>query len=162
MAAALAFCLPTAGTAQAPDTALAPIDPAMLETTVFAAEITAGAPADPGFRKLVLLGRNTKGEPVITGIALLAPGQAANPPDGTEAILVVEAKGPCAAPHGPDAADAGRVITFVSDAKGKHVWVVAQGPEGPRIALVSGGGGPWEAFKTDPKAYKTYRCAKYH
>lgn len=166
---ALAFAL--AGGAAAGPTVVMPDDtpfhatPDIVEFVLAIAGPTAQAPGDRSGDRVVTIGRNSKGELVVTSIAQVADGHAPRFPAGTLAALIVRHQGECQPPHGnADAAalDA-RVFSFFVDYRGETVWELGYENSFAVFHSVKGAGetGPQETFNIDPAKYRIYTCAKY-
>ena len=119
---------------------------------------------DGTFRKVVTLGRNAKGELVVTSIQVVASAQAPQFDDGTVAVLIVHHAGECQPPYGEDYRPLfKRIFTFIVDHSGKTVWELGYLGGTGSFRLVKGANdfGPEETFNVDPSHYKTYACANY-
>jgi hypothetical protein len=116
------------------------------------------------FEKVVTIGRNANGEPVVTSMQVLSPGAKPTMPDGTLAVLFAHYEGQCGAPSGADDYPATNgVETFVVSASGANVWEIgfAHGTTSVRLMKSPGSFGDWEAFQKSPDKYVAYGCDKY-
>ncbi len=114
--------------------------------------------------RAVTLGRNSKGELVVTSMQVMAAGQSPDFPDGTVAVMIVRRPGVCQPPHGEDYRGLfKRIFTFVIDHRGQNIWELGYVHGVGSIRLVKGPDafGPEETFNVDPSRYKTYACANY-
>jgi len=128
---------------------------------------TAGAKiggSNQSFEKVVTIGRNAEGAPVVTSIQVIAPEKAPELPANTLAVMIVHHDGQCPAPYGNDGAGVPvDTLVFVVSPSGKNIWQVQPSGENRSMSLIKSASerGPLEEVQPTPDRYRTYPCEKY-
>ena len=128
---------------------------------------TAGAKiggSDQSFEKVVTIGRNAEGAPVVTSIQVVAPEKEPELPVSTLAVMIVHHEGQCPAPYGNDGTGFPvDTLVFVVSPSGKNIWQVQSSGEKRSMSLIKTASerGPLEEVHSTPDRYRTYPCDKY-
>lgn len=115
------------------------------------------------FEKVVTIGRNGGGDPVVTSMQALAPEVSPRAPEGTLALMIVHHEGQCPTPYGNDGDGLERGMRpFVVSASGKYIWEVAVQDGTPSMRLLTSGSlAAWEKIEPTPANYRIYPCKQY-